>query len=182
MTARDVIVVDVETNGLDVERHQAVEVAWWHLGTGERGRFVPWHHVSEVLGNADVEALRINLYLDRLADEPQDLFGRAAKELAKHLDGHTLAAANPAFDSKFLRKMFRSYEGLAPSWHHRMLDLSAYAAGVLGIPPTELPGLATVCEALDVTNPAPHTAEGDVTATGQCFLKLFALNASRLPS
>ena len=178
MTKREIIVVDVETTGLEVSRHTTVEVAWWHLGTGQRGRFVPPHRVSEVLSNADVSALRVNRYIDRLADADQDHDGSGARELADALHCNTLAGSNPAFDARFLTSMFFDYEdcelaGL-PTWHHRLLDLSAYAAGVLGLPPTELPGLSTVCELLEVTNAAPHTADGDVTATGNCFLELFA--------
>lgn len=186
MSAREIIVADIETSGLDRSRHTTVEVAWWHLGTGQRGVFVPPHSVSEVLANADIAALQINRYIDRLAHAQQDQKAEAAYELAEVLEGNTLAGSNPAFDAAFLPDMFESYDGdyevYVPRWHHRLLDLSAYAAGVLGIPPTELPGLATVCEALDVTNPAPHTAEGDVTATGQCFLKLFDRAVNRLPS
>lgn len=177
MSAREIIVVDVETSGLDVDRHTTVEVAWWHLGTGQRGRFIPPHNVSTTLANADIEALQINRYIDRIAAFPQDHLGDDATELAELLHDATLAGSNPAFDARFLTAMYTHYDNLelvgVPRWHHRLLDLSAYAAGVLGIPPTELPGLATVCELLGVTNPAPHTAEGDVTATGQCFLRLF---------
>lgn len=177
MTTREVIVVDVETNGLDRDRHQAVEVAWWHLGTGQRGRFIPPHNVSKVLYEADIEALQLNRYIDRIAAFSQDLNGEDARELAEVLHDNRLAGSNPTFDAGFLTDMFLDYDNRelcgVPRWHHRLLDLSAYAAGVLGLPPTELPGLSTVCELLGVTNPAPHTAEGDVTATGQCFLRLF---------
>lgn len=186
MSAREIIVVDCETTGLEVSRHTTVEVAWWHLGTGQRGRFVPPHRVSEVLSNANLQALRVNRYIDRLADTEQDHDGKAARELADVLHGNTLAGATPSFDERFLRAMYASYEDRelcgAPRWHHRLLDLSAYAAGVLGLPPTELPGLSAVCELLSVTNPAPHTAEGDTTATGNCFLRLFDRAANRLPT
>jgi DNA polymerase-3 subunit epsilon len=183
VTARQVIVVDVETSGLDVDRHSTVEVAWWHLGTGQRGCFIPPHNVSKVLYEADIEALQINRYIDRIAAAPQDMTGEAGCELSELLHDNTLAATNPTFDDGFLTKMFRDYDNREfcgmPRWHHRRLDLSAYAAGVLGIPPTELPGLSDVCALLGVTNPAPHTAEGDVTATGNCFLRLFDRAANR---
>lgn len=53
--------------------------------------------------------------------------------------------------------------------NHRLWDLSPYADGVMGL--DYLPGLADVCERLGV--PAPdHTAEGDVSAAGQCLLEL----------
>lgn len=176
MSARRLVVVDVETSGLDPARHQVVEVSWWNLQTNERGYFVPPHNVHDVLANATIEALRINRYIDRLADAEQDRTGMRGLELADQLHDNVLAGSNPTFDASFLLSMFRDYErrewtGM-PIWHHRLLDLSAYAAGVLHLPPTDLPGLGDVCALLGIENKAPHTAEGDVDATGRCFLAL----------
>jgi DNA polymerase III subunit epsilon len=177
---RQIVVVDVETTGLDPDRHLVVEVAWWNLTTEARGSFVPPHSWRDAVTEADLEALRVNRYFDRLAEAEQDTNGKAAGELWDQLDGNTLAGSNPAFDAAFLRAMFSDAYDLddhgideAPRWHHRLLDLSAYAAGVLGLPPEALPGLSTVCELLGVTNPAPHTADGDVIATALCFQGLF---------
>jgi DNA polymerase-3 subunit epsilon len=187
VSGRQIIVVDVETNGLDHDRHQAVEVAWWNLNTDERGLFIPHHDVQRVLGAADIEALRVNRYIDRVAGHPQDLAHtellRLHDQLVRYDEAgdydehaparvrHALAGSNPASDARFLTKLFGQIEYIdnPEPWHHRLWDLSAYAAGVLGL--DTLPGLATVCELLDV--PAPdHSAEADVTATGICFTKL----------
>lgn len=181
---RQIIVVDVETNGLDPSRHTTVEVAWWNLSTGDRGAFVPPHDISATLATADIQALQVNRYVDRLATAEQDDEGPfAAQLLWEALSGSTLAGSNPAFDARFLAKMFTKgykpyrafYDGTP--WHHRLLDLSAYAAGVLGLPPSVLPGLSTVCKHLDVALVGAHTAAGDVTATGECFRKLFDRSA-----
>lgn len=182
---RQLVVVDTETNGLDLERHQPVEVAWWNLDTDERGCFIAVHDVSEVLANADIKALQINRYLDRIAERALDRTTKLgapsevecrrradAFNLLTELTGNTLAGSNPAFDAAMLRKLF---DGPDP-WHHRMLDLSAYAAGVLGL--DELPGLARVCELLDI-KPGDHTAEADVTATGLCIRELRRRVANR---
>lgn len=184
MSERQIVVVDVETSGLDPEHHTVVEVAWWNLTTDVFGSFVPPHLPREVLSEADFSALRVNRYIDRLADAEQDTDGKHARALQAQLAGNTLAGANPAFDATFLRAMFRDAYDLedhgideGPQWHHRLLDLSAYAAGVLNIPVTELPGLSTVCERLGVDHPNAHTAFGDVSATVECFVALFNLQA-----
>ncbi|ANZ35553.1 hypothetical protein BBK82_05115 [Lentzea guizhouensis] len=176
---RQIVVVDVETSGLDPAQHIAVEVAWVNLATGEHDVFVPPHNWRDVLVTADLRALRINGYLDRLVEAEQDRHGQAARALWDQLDGNTLAGCNPSFDAVFLRKMFDTVYDLddhnidgPPTWHHRLLDLSAYAAGALGIEPHELPGLSTVCERLGVEHPDAHTAFGDADATYACFLKL----------
>jgi hypothetical protein len=86
---RQVIVVDIETNGLDHDVHEAVEVAWWNLDTSERGVFIPRHNVSKVLKRASIKALQINRYIDRIADQPQDVAGLQANRLWKQLAGRT---------------------------------------------------------------------------------------------
>ncbi|BBG01591.1 MULTISPECIES: 3'-5' exonuclease [Pseudonocardia] len=184
-STRHIVVVDTETNGLDPRRHQAVEVAWWNLTTNERGMFIPTHNVSEVLANADVKALQINRYVDRIADQVPSVDSHERGKFAQQLDGCTLAGSNPAFDAAMVEKLLRPRHTLQINgkpvttwrqpWHHRMLDLSNYAAGMLAL--NDLPGLAKVCELLDV-DPGDHTAEADVTATGECFNKLFARAAS----
>lgn len=169
---REIVVVDTETNGLEVDRHQVVEVAWWNLTTDERGLFVPLHDRAYVLRDADIRALQLNRYIDRIADEEQDHDYVELNRFHDEIDDKTMAGSNPAFDAYFLSKMFRGANRLrlAP-WHHRMWDLSAYAAGVLGL--VELPGLSTVCKMLDI-EPGNHTAEADVTAAGLCFRELMA--------
>lgn len=195
MTARHLIVVDVETNGLNVARHEAIEVAWWNLTTDERGTFIPQHSPNAVLAAADIEALRVNRYLDRIAPLPReefDRYGHGAIKLWEQFGGpldddytepataHTFAGSNPRFDAAMIAKLFANGEmtdALDPApWHHRLWDLSAYAAGVLGL--AELPGLRAVCDFLAVPGP-DHTAEGDVTATGLCFRELQKLGAGR---
>lgn len=170
------MVVDTETTGRDHSRHLCVEVAWWDLTTGHRGHFVPMHGVSTALAGAELEALRINGYIDRITLLPQDLDGDGPRRLAEALDGNTLAGANPAFDSEFLRQVFDVYEPMRlfayPEWHYRMWDLEAYAAGALGL--DYVPGVREVCELLGLDVRPDHTAEGDVTAEGLCFQELFS--------
>ncbi|MBX6360067.1 MAG: 3'-5' exonuclease [Acidobacterium ailaaui] len=172
MTERQTIVIDVETTGLDPDEDIVVEVSWWNLDTGDTGTFIPRHSERKVLRPENAPALRVNRYLDRILGQDQDN-GPAADDLKEMLEGNTLAGSNPAFDAAFLRRMYTEQYGWEPPrHHHRLLDLSAYAAGVLGLPWSELPGLATVCELVGVELTDAHTARGDVKATGECFLRL----------
>lgn len=175
---RQFVVVDLESNGLDFDKHTAVEVAWWNLNTGEQGCFVPVHDVSTVLANASIKALQINRYVDRLADAEQDVEGLQLLRLAEVLRGNTMVGSNPAFDSAMLRKLMPDRK---PTWHYRLLDIGAYAAGVLALPPERgVPGLWETCQLLNVElrEDVAHTAMGDVIATGECLVKLQSLARS----
>lgn len=166
MTARQLVVVDVESSGLR-EADLTVEVAWRNVDTGERGEFVPAHNTAWVLRFGQPTALEMNGYRERLLEAPQD-DGTEVARLHTALTGNCLAGSNPGFDwYMHLSRLFRRHR-LGQPHHHRMPDISNYAAGVLGIDPRELPGLARVCELLGVEAP-DHTAAGDVRATGECF-------------
>lgn len=161
---RRVVVVDTETTGLDEDRDRAVEVGWlgWHAPG--HGLFVPPH----VITGADPEALRINGYHRRgLGRGPRDYLYHRTRDLYRALTGATLAGANPRFDARMLVHLFRD-AGLSPvqPWHHRLLDVQAYAGGILGFPPNALPSLALLCEVTGV--PAPtHGAWDDAVAVAR---------------
>ena len=175
--AREIVVVDCESTGLHDEA-VIVELAAINLRTGEELLIVP--EVSqEALGKAQPEAIRLNRYYERgLFKETTPSF--LEYDLRDWLRGNTLAGSNPAFDANLLAHhdvsgVYGRADPLGPVWHHRLLDLSAYAAGVLGLPPTELPGLHKVCELVGVENEGEHTALGDARATAECFRRLMAI-------
>lgn len=177
MTTRQLICVDTETNGLDEDLHEPWEIAWHNLNTGEHGQFFVALDVPEFMRNAELEALRINRFLDRYPPRvhaPSAL--DQARDLWEQLKGNTLVGSNPRFDARMLRRYFTRLGRWLPvnpqPWHHRFWDLSAYAAGVLGL--DYLPGLAQVCELLGVATRPDHTAAGDVEALAVCFLDLQA--------
>lgn len=165
--SRQLIVIDVETTGLG-KGADVLEIAAINVDTGEDLYFVPYLD-NDRLKWADPKALQINRYYERgvwadMASE-DDTRKYWYPRLRSMLDGNTFGGSNPTFDSGMLTRV-------GNVWHHRLADLSAYAAGVLGLPPTELPGLDRVCELLGVTNTEPHSAMGDAMATAACFHKL----------
>jgi len=167
--SRELIVVDIETNGLGP--HCApMEVAAINVASGEELYFVPDIHDS-VLTAADPEALRVNRYFERGVFRKRldrEATNEAWRRLLAMLEGNTFGGSNPTFDTRVIEQD-RHIEG---QWHHRLADLSAFAAGVLGLAPTELPGLHKVCELLGVVNEEEHGALGDARATAECFRRL----------
>lgn len=176
MTRRRVIVVDTETTGLDPDLHRAVEVAWLTWRGPGACEFVPPH----TLDHADPRALEINRYRERIANRRRDYTFERTRQLHELLTGATLAGANPRFDAAMLRHLFRDAR-LSPlePWHHRLLDVQAYAGGLLGFPPWDLPSLATLCEVTGV--PAPtHGAWDDAVAVSR-VLDLVCPDAALAP-
>lgn len=177
MSKRQLIVVDIETSSLDVSRAVALEIAAVNVESGEEFYFAPWIK-RELYSKFDAGALEVNRYFERgvfhsAATSERDN-ENALWKLANFLEGNTLAGSNPAYDAAVLRRLLVSYLNDPQPWHYRLADLAAYAAGALGLPPTDTPGLSKVCELLDVTNEDPHTAMGDARATAECFRRLIA--------
>ncbi|WP_182359539.1 3'-5' exonuclease [Tomitella gaofuii] len=177
MSDRPVIVVDVETTGLDPAKHTVVELAAVDLGTGDHRVIVPGLR-KEDLAAASPRAWTVNKYFERRVYEQamgKSALNDALCELFGWLDGATLAGCNPAFDAAFLAALFadRCDEGV-PTWHHRLADLSTLTAAALQKDPLKLPGLDVCCAWWGVTNQAPHTALGDAQATAECLRMLRA--------
>lgn len=165
-----VIVVDTETTGLENDKHFAIEVAWWNLNTNERGYFIPPHSIKRALKIGDSIALEMNKYRERIMWRAQDTLGDQAGILETQLNDASFAGANPRFDIGFLEGRI-----IDRVWHHRLLDVSAYAMAILGL--NYMPGLADVCARLGINRDETdcHTAWNDVTVTGLCFLRLMAI-------
>lgn len=184
---RQLIVVDTETTGLDVERHHVLEVAAINVTTGDELYFVPALPAG-ALDDADGKALKINgyfardVYAHRLDTTSTENYWY---QLWDWLAGNTLAGSNPTFDGAMLNRAQhwnaggRTERRYSP-WHHRLADLAAYAAGALHLAPNELVGLHDICQRLDVVNvEGEHTALGDARATAECFRKLTGIYTAR---
>lgn len=160
------VYIDTETTGLDPALHSIWEIAY----AVEEGP-VQSSFVSHGAEHADPTALRLNGYYDRFKGEPF-LGLRFEADLREALTGSTLVAANPAFDTAFLRARW----GVTP-WKYRLLDVEAYAMGALGF--DEPRGLKDVSMALRERGfviPEPdHTAAADVETLRACHLSLRAL-------
>jgi hypothetical protein len=119
---RRLVFVDIETTGLEVGRHQIVELAW--AVEDDIIRVVRPRHT---LRFAQPEALQVNRYHERgLGDTSTWSTPDEVSRFLLDARDATLVAANPHFDASFLAAHF----GHAP-WHYRLFDMQAYAAGVL---------------------------------------------------
>ena len=142
---RPLAFIDTETTGLDADHHDAWEIAVIHRRPGHPDAEYLWQ-IRVSLAEADPEALDINGYRKRFAVPEGELAVRLATDatpadrpvsgrdlmldLMAILDGSILVGSNPAFDERFLTKLFRQ-AGATPAWHYRTRDIATMAVGHL---------------------------------------------------
>jgi DNA polymerase III epsilon subunit-like protein len=155
------VFLDLETTGLDPERHRIWEIAY-AAGDGP----LECEIVAHDLVAADPKALDLNGYYSRAGSLGLDPRRGVDWEwrLQAALKGATVVAANPAFDTSFLRARW----GESP-WHHRLLDIETYAMPLFG---ADRPvGFADLCNRLGIEF-AHHSAAEDVRALRECWREL----------
>jgi DNA polymerase III epsilon subunit-like protein len=182
-----VIVVDVESTGLDVWTDYPVEVAWYNLATGERGEFIPQHNRHATLRHAHPGALKANGYRDRIFADAEFLMDRtsdeAAKLYAQFVDSPGrpyLAGVNAAsFDQFMIAKLWPGMPFAERPWRYRVIDLANM--GMQELPIDYLPGLSALVDLLELDIPKPdHTAMGDVYTTTLVLVELIRRRDARL--
>lgn len=142
---RPLAFVDTETTGLDPRKHDAWEIAIILRRPGVMDLEYLFQ-LRTSLVNADPKALEINRREQRFA-VPDGEFAvelptahrtmavphteaTLMHSLMDILDGAHLVGSNPAFDDRFLTKLFNE-AGLPPRWHYRTVDIAALAVGHL---------------------------------------------------
>lgn len=177
-TLPHLIVVDVETSGLDPTIHDVLEVAAIDLATGDELHFVPTPISSVWLEQSSAPAMRVNRYFERGVFEHQvdlETTRKRWETLGTMLDGNILAGANPAFDARFVDQAM-SHHVVECRRRYQLRDLATYAAGVLRTDPAAPTSSSEVYAALGITNEEAHSALGDARATAEAFNKLRALS------
>lgn len=162
------VFLDTETTGLDPDRHEVWEIAY-AVGAGPILSSVVDHEPPTLQPDV-IRALRINGYLSRYTPTDDEAILRQQfrfeAELKEALDGATVVASNPSFDTAMLRKRW----GGEP-WHHRKLDIVSFALPIVGLKDGRLKGLYDIAAALGVEAP-DHTAAGDVHTLRECYREL----------
>ena len=179
------VVVDIETTGLDPDVHDPWEIALLAADTDgvELGEPDHWF-VKPDLAKADPRALQVSRYYERAPHFETRADGgpkrwiaasTVAKAVAEATAGAHLVGVNPAFDARFLDVWLRK-NGYAPAWDYHLVDVLALAAGRLRMRPPWRS--EEVADALGVT----HGAADRHTALGDCRWALEMYRACMNPS
>ena len=149
---RPFVAVDIETTGLDPNKHEVIEVGL----VSEQG-----HETFSLEFNpelADPKALEVNGWGQRSFPECYEVV-YAQDVLNDWLTGVHLVGKNPQFDAAFLER----YLGKAV-WHHRLVDVGSMAWGWYlsdGNVWEQPPNVAKVAEMVNIPIRNQHTALDD---------------------
>ncbi|UTN92981.1 DnaE-like DNA polymerase III alpha [Gordonia phage Finkle] len=164
-STRPVVVLDIETTGLDPNVDQIWEIAAYRIENGEIvdsfSTLVEHDYRLSTRLPDELRALYITA-LGNLIELPSatSVRDRLAGILLPDIDGlePTLVGACPWFDARFLAKFLGE-----TMWHYRLRDVEAMTAGHLRT--ANVGGLSACLEALGLEPiQIPHRADGDADA------------------
>lgn len=169
-----VYVVDLETTGLDYERHRIIEVALYELDENFGVKSMYYTRVKPDDGEVDEEALKVNGFT--LADldngMPEDM---VVRELASRLlPDATIIAHHAPFDISFLQALFKRHG--YPEWTGDFICTRSSFAVFF---PDKPRSLHNVAEHFGVEIHGRHSAFGDARAVIAVYKNLAELARER---
>ncbi len=183
MKKRNLAFIDLETTGLDADKHEIIEIGCIIARQVERdGRGNDLEVIEEFdlkvkpehIETSDPESLKINGY-----HEMDWMFAvsleQAMKMLAEKTDGAMLVAQNVAFDWLFLEKAFAK-TGIENKMDFHRIDILSMAYGKLYHDDrAQRFSLRALCEYFDIKNDRAHSALADIRAEYEVYKKLIEL-------
>lgn len=172
--------VDVETTGLDSDKHEIIQLACvlaeqkTRPGKGPEVTIIDEFELKITptrLQDAEPEALRVNGF-----NEMEWMFAidlkNAMEHFAKKAKGAIMVAHNLCFDAGFIDKAFKS-TGVENTLHYQKLDtLSIAFAQHYNKPDFDKYSLRYLCEIYGVKNERAHTALADTRALFEVYKKM----------
>lgn len=172
--------LDVETTGLDPQKHEVIQVgvviAKQIPRSGNMGPMLEIVDEFEIkikperIEDAEEEALRVNGY-----DESEWMFApdlkNAMEFLAKKLEGSIQVSHNLTFDAAFIEKSFER-AGLENTMARYKLDTISIAFARLYNRPDVKFSLKYLCDLFQIKNENAHTALADAKALYHVYKKM----------
>jgi DNA polymerase-3 subunit epsilon len=163
--------VDIETTGLDPEKHEIIDIAVVVVEPGTLEPVLQWSAkiLPEHIETADPWALEVNGYTPDGWRHAMPMH-RARIALESLLGGAVLAGHAVCFDREFILR--HVFHGDRDSVGRYVLDTGAVAVATMVQMANVRPSLSRLCKHLGVENRAQHTALGDVEATLECARRM----------
>lgn len=172
--------LDVETTGLDPQKHEVIQVgvvlARQIARDGNMGPSIEKIEEFEIkikperIEDAEEDALRVNGY-----DEAEWMFApdlkNAMEFLAKKLEGTVQVSHNLTFDAAFMEKSFER-AGMENTMARYKLDTISIAFARLYNRPDVKYSLRYLCELFQIKNENAHTALADARALYNVYKKM----------
>lgn len=181
------VYVDIETTGLDPQRHEMYEISLAKDEGGTKRKLYYWIE-PQSLELASASALEVGRYHERKTEIEAVVVGRderrlVAERIATFTAGCHFVGAKPAFDADFIQA-FLWDNGQIPLWHHRMIDVESMVIGLLpqetGGRPVGVKDLLEFFGDSIVINPEyRHTAKGDRIAVEQIYARMLKMAYDR---
>jgi len=183
MKRHNLAFIDLETTGLDSERHEIIEIGIIlakQISQEGKGPLVEVIEEFELkvipdrIEDADPQALRINGYRPEKWTEAMSL-GKAIKIVVEKTEDAVMVGQNVTFDWVFLKKAFTK-TGVINKMHYHRIDLMSMAfASLYDVPEMQRFSLRELCVYFGVKNEKAHTALSDIRATYEVYKKLLEL-------
>ncbi len=180
--AHDLVFIDTEASGLDVTKHELLEVAVirvsqdWESGTPEFVVVDEWvtKIIPEHIETADPASLRVNGYTVNNWKNAVPLRD-ALQTFSEKTKDAIMVAHNVSFDAEFIDTALAKHS-IPNTMHYHRLDTVSMAHAVLkDSPDTTRYSLGELCKRFGIVNKQAHTALSDSRATFELFKKLLAL-------
>ncbi len=172
--------LDVETTGLDPQKHEVIQVgvvlAKQIQRDGNLGPSIEKIEEFEIkikperIEDAEEDALRVNGYNDTEWMFAPDL-KNAMEFLAKKLEGTVQVSHNLTFDAAFMEKSFER-AGMENTMARYKLDTISIAFARLYNRPDVKYSLRYLCDLFQIKNENAHTALADARALYQVYKKM----------
>lgn len=167
--------IDIEATGLDVLKHEIIEVGC--IVTTPVFEIIKEFEIKikpEHLEDADPVSLKVSQYKGEEWENASSL-ADALKTLSTKTEGCIMVGQNVAFDSSFLEHAY-SKTGIKNMMHYHKLDTVSIAwAKLHREPDLDHFSLRELCARFGIKNKKPHTALSDARATFELYKKLMSL-------
>ena len=183
MNEQKLAFIDVETTGLDITRHEIIQIGAVIVSQDgeidDKFKFTVLEELElkvkpERIEDADKTALRVNGY------SPDDwvfayTLPEAMKMFAEKTEGCIMVAHNMAFDFAFITKAFSDTKVENKMHFHKLDTISIAYAKAQRKEDINRFSLRSLCEFFGIENKNAHTALSDCRATHAVFEKLVNL-------